>query len=95
MKPLLNNAALVVLNYNTPELTMGAVRHVVELKTGIRLIVVDNASTDDSWEKLNATFDGESDVTLCRSPKNGGYAKGNNLGLSLAENSAELSVSGL
>ena len=85
MKPLLNNAALVVLNYNTPELTIGAVRHVVELKTGIRLIVVDNASTDDSWEKLNATFDGESDVTLCRSPKNGGYAKGNNLGLSLAE----------
>ncbi len=85
MKSTLNNAALVVLNYNTPELTIGAVRHVTELNTGIRLIVVDNASTDDSWEKLNATFDGESDVTLCRSPKNGGYAKGNNLGLSLAE----------
>ena len=85
MKPLLNNAALVVLNYNTPELTIGAVRHVIELKIGIRLIVVDNASTDDSWEKLNATFEGESDVTRCRSPKNGGYAKGNNLGLSLAE----------
>lgn len=85
MKPLLNNAALVVLNYNTSELTIGAVRHVIELKIGIRLIVVDNASTDDSWEKLNATFEGESDVTLCRSPKNGGYAKGNNLGLSLAE----------
>ena len=85
MKSLLNNAALVVLNYNTPELTIGAVRHVAELKTGIRLIVVDNASTDDSWEKLNAAFDSESDVTLCRSTKNGGYAKGNNLGLSLAE----------
>ena len=30
-------------------------------------------------------FEGESDVALFRSPKNGGYAKGNNLGLSLAE----------
>lgn len=85
MKSLLNNATLVVLNYNTPELTIGAVRHVAELKAGIHLIVVDNASTDDSWKKLNATFEGESDVALCRSPKNGGYAKGNNLGLSLAE----------
>lgn len=85
MKSTLNNAALVILNYNTPELTIGAVRHVTELKTGIRLIVVDNASTDDFWKKLNATFEGESDVTRCRSPKNGGYAKGNNLGLSLAE----------
>lgn len=85
MKSLLNNATLVVLNYNTPELTIGVVRHVAELKTGIHLIVVDNASTDDSWEKLNAAFEDESNVTLCRSPKNGGYAKGNNLGLSLAE----------
>ena len=85
MKSLLNNATLVVLNYNTPELTIGTVRHVAELKTGIHLIVLDNASTDDSWEKLNAAFEGESDVALCRSPKNGGYAKGNNLGLSLAE----------
>lgn len=95
MKSTLNNAALVILNYNTPELTIGAVRHVTELNTGIRLIVVDNASTDDSWKKLNATFEGESDVALCRSPKNGGYVKGNNLGLSLAEKLAELSMSGL
>lgn len=50
MKSLLNNATLVVLNYNTPELTIGAVRHVAELKAGIHLIVLDNASTDDSWE---------------------------------------------
>lgn len=85
MKSALNNAALVILNYNTPELTIGAVRHVTELNTGIHLIVLDNASTDDSWKKLSATFEGESDVALCRSPKTGGYAKGNNLGLSLAE----------
>lgn len=95
MKPLLNNVALVVLNYNTPELIIGAVRHVIELKIGTRLIVVDNASTDDSWEKLNAAFDSKSDVTLCRSPKNGGYAKGNNLGFSLAEKLGRIEYVGI
>lgn len=60
-------------------------RHVLGLKTEIRVIIVGNASTDDSAEQLKKEFENEADVFLFHSPKNGGYAKGNNLGLSLAE----------
>ena len=48
------------------------------------LIVVDNASPDNSLEQLNAwraSLDTEIPVRIIASPDNGGYAAGNNLGL--------------
>lgn len=45
---------------------------------GWHLYIVDNASTDDSVERLAGLGD---DVTLIRSPVNGGWTGGNNLGI--------------
>ena len=85
MKKTLNEAALIIVNYNTAKLTIHSVRHILELNTGIRIIIVDNASTDGSGELLKREFENEADIFLLQSPKNGGYAKGNNLGIALAE----------
>lgn len=45
------------------------------------LFIVDNASTDDSVERLTGLGD---DVSLIRSPTNGGWTGGNNLGIEAA-----------
>jgi len=75
---------LLFLNYNTPEwisLALTSLQqqylNITQLK--IEVIVVDNASTDDSVATIKKKFPW---VKLIISPKNGGFAAGNNLGLS-------------
>jgi hypothetical protein len=45
------------------------------------LIIVDNASPNESWTELNSQLGAQPDVYLIQSNENGGFAKGNNLGL--------------
>lgn len=68
----------VVLNWNQPELTERAVRHLLD--DGLlaeRVVVVDNASTDGSWERFRERLAG---CTLVRIEENVGFARGNNAG---------------
>ena len=83
---------IIVLNYNGYSDTLECVR---SLQAAIRpeevdyqIIVIDNHSTDDSWDILqNELPEG---VTLLKSYKNAGYAYGNNIGIQYAvENGAE------
>ncbi len=95
MKTNLNDTALIVLNYNTPQLTIHAVRHVLNLKTGVRVIIVDNDSTDDSDAQLKNEFEKEANVFLVKSLVNGGYAKGNNLGITFAKGLKDITFVGI
>lgn len=95
MKKTLRDVALIVLNYNTPNMTICAVKHVLNLMTGIRIIIVDNASTDDSVRLLKNEFKNEDTVFLVQSKKNGGYAKGNNLGLAFAKTLGDVEIVGI
>lgn len=70
---------LVVLNYNdytTTEKLINAVRH---YSVPSRVVVVDNMSSDNSYEELLKLSDEK--VTVIQAPSNGGYAKGNNYGI--------------
>ena len=78
----LSDTALVVLNYNTPKLTISAANHILSLQTGIHIVLVDNASTDGSLEIFKKEFEGNKLVSIVASKENGGYAKGNNLAFS-------------
>ena len=78
----LSDTALVVLNYNTANLTIYAVNHILSLHTGIHIVLVDNASVDDSLETFKKSFEGNNFVSIVASTENGGYAKGNNLAFS-------------
>ena len=93
--------AAVILNYNDPEATKGAVERLRHFKAIDDVIVVDNASTDDSARKLGSYLkrinaedaDGGPDrYTLVLSDRNGGYGYGNNIGLRYA---CEITGSGL
>lgn len=76
----------VILNYNDAETTEKLVMQIADYDVLHQIIVVDNASTDDSLERLRKL---ESDANASQSCKvrvisadhNGGYGFGNNLGV--------------
>lgn len=80
---------VIILNYGTPDLAIASAQSVLpEIeKIGGRLILVDNASPDDSAAKLTAWRNEHPNapVEVIVSPVNGGFAAGNNLGIRAGE----------
>jgi GT2 family glycosyltransferase len=76
---------VVVLNYRTPQLTLDCLATLQpELDGETVVVVVDNASGDGSADRLEREIEtrGWSSFSrLLRSPHNGGFAAGNNLGI--------------
>jgi N-acetylglucosaminyl-diphospho-decaprenol L-rhamnosyltransferase len=87
--------SVVILNYNTREHLRVCLDSLLrEGSTSIsggpieaEVLVVDNASTDGSVDMLDTEFTW---ATLIRSPRNGGFAHGNNLALRRARGDAIL-----
>ncbi len=69
---------LVVLNYNDSETTISFLNHIKKYGIIERIVVVDNCSTDDSFEELKKFEGGNIDVL--QTDKNRGYAAGHNYG---------------
>ena len=75
--------ALIVLNYNDYVTTSKYINFIKHYSLIDNVIVVDNCSTDNSYEKLKIY---ESDkIDVIKSDKNGGYAYGNNYGIRYAK----------
>ncbi len=76
---------VIILNYATPDLAIASAESVLPQIEAIagRLILVDNASPDNSAEKLKAWAASKAGapVDIILSPVNGGFAAGNNLGI--------------
>ena len=73
----------VILNYNDAETTVESVRRIHHYGCISHILVVDNCSTDDSWEKLDAIR--HFNKVICfRTDFNGGYGYGNNIGVRYA-----------
>ncbi|MFZ2224234.1 MAG: glycosyltransferase family 2 protein [Candidatus Deferrimicrobium sp.] len=73
---------VVVVNYNGCDDTRECLRSLRDVEYGNRtVILVDNASTDGSFERLREEFP---EVLCIRSGKNLGFTGGNNLGLAKA-----------
>ncbi|MDH2328602.1 glycosyltransferase family 2 protein [Cereibacter sp. SYSU M97828] len=69
--------SIIVVSYNTREMTLEALRSVkAQTKTSYELIVVDNASADGSAEAIAAEFP---DIHLMAETANHGFAKANNI----------------
>ena len=75
--------SVIIVNYNTFELTCNCIESVAKYtKCPYEVIVVDNASTKDNPHDFLVRFP---DVKLIKSTENGGFAKGNNLGIAAAK----------
>jgi len=75
----------VILNYNDYTSVEKLYDHIKDYKIIDKIILVDNASTDDSFNKLSRMEVNENTVVI-KSDKNGGYAYGNNIGLRHSKN---------
>lgn len=69
----------VILNYNDADTTKKLVKVIREYDSLNQIVVVDNASTDDSVKQLKELEDGK--VVVLVSESNRGYGAGNNLGV--------------
>lgn len=77
------STACIILNYNDAPTTMKLLEHIKDFSLLDSIVVVDNCSTDDSWEKLQC-YRSEK-IRLVKSEENGGYGAGNNLGIVYAK----------
>jgi N-acetylglucosaminyl-diphospho-decaprenol L-rhamnosyltransferase len=79
-------ASVVVLNYNSGESIDSCVEKLLaqEEVGDFELVVVDNASTDGSGDRIERVYGGDPRFRLVRSPRNLGCAGGRNLGIATA-----------
>jgi GT2 family glycosyltransferase len=79
------DVATIILNYKTWRKTLDEINLMKQI-SGIKCdyIVVDNCSPNDSYEQLKKASK-QLNFTLLKSDSNGGYAKGNNIGLLYAK----------
>lgn len=93
MKPVasggrgVGRVGVVIVNYRTGGLVadcLASLRPEVEARPDTEVLIVDNASGDDSCDRIEAAIDAlgaRSWARLIRSPVNAGFAAGNNLAL--------------
>ena len=67
---------VLVLNYNDPQSTIFFVKSVENFSIVRKILIVDNCSTDDSYEKISAMSNKK--IIVKKTDKNGGYGYGNN-----------------
>jgi hypothetical protein len=73
---------IVVLNYRTPEKTIECVDSILKYtKKEFRVYVVDNHSEDGSFDRLKDYYIHINHICIISSNENGGYSKGNNIGI--------------
>src|SRR2546428_6330789 len=74
---------IIIVNWNSADYAIDCVKSISSSTQdlGFEIVIVDNASSDRSCEILQK---GLPNVRLVRSPKNIGFAKGNNLGVQFA-----------
>lgn len=78
--------AVVILNYNSAELTSKCVDQLLKLSLPFHIVIVDNLSPDGSYETLRkryAKYD-KSVVSVLNTGANKGYSFGNNFGVRYA-----------
>ncbi len=69
----------VILNYNDAPTTIKLLKHIKGFGAIDNIVVVDNYSTDNSWEELQSYK--KEKIKLIKTEKNGGYGFGNNVGI--------------
>jgi GT2 family glycosyltransferase len=77
--------AAIIVNYRTPALTIQCVESLLaSLGAEPSIIVVDNASGDDSVDQFRVKFGQHPRITILDRTVNDGYAGGNNAGIAVA-----------
>lgn len=76
----LKKIIFLILNYNAYKLVEEAVNVLQLLSEQIRILIVDNNSTDNSYQALKKIYKDVKNVQIKETNSNLGYARGNNFG---------------
>lgn len=79
----MDHISAIILNYNDYPTTLSLVEEIKDYDCLDSVVVVDNHSTDDSWEHLRL-LDGKGKLHTLRMDHNGGYGMGNQEGINYA-----------
>ena len=71
----------VILNYCTFHDTVTCIESIRANTADHQIVVVDNQSPDDSYESLRKTYRDDERIIIIQAPSNGGFARGNNIGI--------------
>jgi GT2 family glycosyltransferase len=78
--------SIIILNYNTKDLTVRAIKSCMDLAyADLDIVVVDNASTDDSLQAFRHLVSLDPRVRVIENETNSGFAAGNNTALRRCE----------
>lgn len=81
----MNRLVIVVLNYLNYQDTMECVDSILKMQYSISgIVIVDNGSSNRSFERLRKKYYMEDEVYVIAGKKNRGYAQGNNIGINYA-----------
>ena len=75
---------VVALNYNDYQTMISYIDSIVDYSNINYIVVVDNLSTDDSYDKLKSYYGRSQKVVVISTAYNGGYGYGNNFGIRYA-----------
>ena len=79
-----DKAVCIILNYNSAELVKELVNNIQNFNSFKDILIVDNKSTDDSYQFLKDEYANNDKVIIISSHENGGYGYGNNYGITYA-----------
>jgi len=92
----LSDLAIIVLNYNSSDDTIKCVKQLLSFSDVFpHIIVVDNCSTDSSFEHLSNEFHSVNTVDVILSANNRGYSTGNNYGIRFAKSKYSIKTIGI
>lgn len=76
--------AVIVLVYNSADDACICIDRLLSFNLPLRVVVVDNRSTDGSYDVLNNAYEANRQVDVVQADANGGYSAGNNFGIRYA-----------
>lgn len=76
--------AIIVLNYKNYNDTVVCVDKLLEIGVNADIVIVDNASPNESYKILSEKYNECNNISIIASKKNGGYSAGNNYGVRYA-----------
>lgn len=85
MQEINKKLAIIILNYENYQMTKKCVQNLLDLSLNYNIIIVDNASKNNSYEILKKEYKQIENIKVIKTEKNGGYAYGNNIGIKEAK----------
>ncbi|HBD7082064.1 TPA: glycosyltransferase family 2 protein [Legionella pneumophila] len=73
-----NLVTVVIVNYNSGEMLLKCIKQVLASTVPVRIIISDNASSDDSLHLLTDAYQGNQDIRIHKNHANLGFSAANN-----------------